>query len=52
MLGGLKSNFILSKIIECLQEKICLELIRYSKKWQRNIRKSIDNYKTYNDIEI
>ena len=52
MLGGLKSNLILSKIIECLQEKTFLELIRYSKKWQKNTKKSIENYKSYNDIEI
>ena len=52
MLNGLKSNIILSKIFDYLQEKTFLEIIRYSKKYQKCTKTSIDDYKVFHNIKI
>ena len=52
MLNGLKSNVILSKIFSNLQEKTALELIRYSKKLQNSIKKTMNDYISYHEIKI
>ena len=52
MLNGLKSNIILSKIFDYLQEKTFLEIIRYSKKFQKSTKTSINDYKRFHNIKI
>lgn len=52
MLNGLKSNIILSKIFDYLQEKTFLEIIRYNKKLQKSTKTSINDYKSFHNIKI
>ena len=49
---NIKSNYILKKIFNQLEEKTSLEIIKYSKTIQKRLNKDINDYKKYNQIEI
>ena len=52
MLNGIKSKYIIFQIFNILEEKRILQLIRHNKYLQNLTGTSIDNYKTFLNIEI
>ena len=49
---GIKSKHILKKILQSLEYKIFLNLIKYNKKLQKKLDIAIEDYKIYNQIEF
>ena len=45
---GIKSNYILKKIVQNLEYKINLNLIKYNIKLQQKLYITIEDYKIYN----
>jgi len=49
---GIKSQYILKKIVQNIEYNIFLNLIKYNKKLQQKLYMSIEDYKIYNQIEF
>ena len=51
-LKNIKSKYILKQIIDNLQDKISLQLFKYSKEFQSRLELSLENYKEYCKVEV
>ena len=49
---SIKSNFVLKKAFNFLQQRKKLEIIKYNKRIMKRLNISINDYKEYNEIEI
>ena len=52
ILQKIKSDYFLKKIYDDIMRKKSLGIVRYNKKLQNRLNKSIDNYIEYTKIEI
>jgi len=52
MLKGIQSKYIILQIFGNLAERTLLKLIQHNKEFQRNANKTLNDYKTFRDIEI
>ena len=47
LFGNIKSDYIFKEIMEKIQEKKMLKIIKYNKSTQKRLNKDINNYKFY-----
>ena len=52
MLKGIKSEYLILQILENLQEKTLLNLIKHNQQLQQRMNKTFNDYKTFKNIEI
>ena len=52
MLKGIKSKYIILQILDNLQERTLLKLIRHNKELQQSANKTLNDYKAFLNIEI
>ena len=52
MLNKIRSSYVALIVFNNIQEGLFLKLIKYNKKLQFRLNKSLENYKEYNNVEI